>query len=616
MVYNDNAEIFYKAWPGWAFQKIPQGKPVYNGPAGLAQSTLIIDGSYNVTSHNSDPLTNIYVNGSPYRANGVTQQGQFNVPINFYMTDISVSPNITPNNPFIVYNEDTNTFWAANEGARVTQGGGLYCYHASPVQDTHGGSLIRGLDIFQSEFDNGEIPHVTGIEIDGTFLYPGGFPFVPPAMSADSGYVGYYVGTNPLLKMGARLALSPSLTPQQVGITTPQGLILFTAWQKYGVVIVDTTGISSWFALVVDNTGNISVTGEPPPTPINITAGYNYIGGTPAPYSVLAAQNDILAMLPYLQIVTGFNLENTTPGQSYKNIITAAQGNTGILSTTILQDGSGNDLPVAVSQNTFYLLDGNALQIKNQANATKVIQFNAGNITSGQTRTFTFPDASGTLVLANALPLPTLTTLGGVEACTQTSHQWIQYIDTSGVPHLTQPSYNDISGTPPVATTAAISPILPFSVVIPSGSYGLIFPTIYTGAGGNAAPADSGWGVIASLGSDATFGLRFVMPNNIPSGTMKLRMLALANATSGEALYTVSDGAVSPGSSPSAVSLTAETQNTLTWAGGNADAYLQVLTPLSASVSGNQILVVAITFNHTSWTLAQPSTWIPSIIWQ
>ena len=45
------------------------------------------------------------------------------------------------------------------------------------------------------------------------------------------------------------------------------------------------------------------------------------------------------------------------------------------------------------------------------------------------------------------LPVPSATTLGGVQSVAQVAHEWVQYIDTSGVPHLTQPAFSDISGT-------------------------------------------------------------------------------------------------------------------------------------------------------------------------
>ena len=45
------------------------------------------------------------------------------------------------------------------------------------------------------------------------------------------------------------------------------------------------------------------------------------------------------------------------------------------------------------------------------------------------------------------LPNPTLSSLGGVQAVNAVSHEWINAINTSGVPQLSQPAFTDISGT-------------------------------------------------------------------------------------------------------------------------------------------------------------------------
>ena len=45
------------------------------------------------------------------------------------------------------------------------------------------------------------------------------------------------------------------------------------------------------------------------------------------------------------------------------------------------------------------------------------------------------------------LPNPSASTLGGMESITSASHNWITYIDTSGVPHQAQPAFTDLSGS-------------------------------------------------------------------------------------------------------------------------------------------------------------------------
>jgi hypothetical protein len=51
-------------------------------------------------------------------------------------------------------------------------------------------------------------------------------------------------------------------------------------------------------------------------------------------------------------------------------------------------------------------------------------------------------------LLGADLPNPSASTLGGVQSIAQVAHQWIDSISTSGVPHLSQPAFADLSGTP------------------------------------------------------------------------------------------------------------------------------------------------------------------------
>ena len=164
-------------------------------------------------------------------------------------------------------------------------------------------------------------------------------------------------------------------------------------------------------------------------------------------------------------------------------------------------------------------------------------------------------------------------------------------------------------------------PIGPSSVYLGGGG-GRLFPNFHAGAGGNAAPKDEGVGVVASLAADSTAELRFHIPPAVPTGTLKLRMIALANATSGAAKVTVKDGVATPAGSPgasgnpSAATLTSEAQSTVTWAASENDRYKETKVTLTAAPAANDILVVGITFQTTSWTLAQVSTWLFTILWE
>lgn len=157
-------------------------------------------------------------------------------------------------------------------------------------------------------------------------------------------------------------------------------------------------------------------------------------------------------------------------------------------------------------------------------------------------------------------------------------------------------------------------PILPSSIYL-GGASGNLYPRTYIPATNtNGAGALEGIGVIASLAADAAAVVQFNLPEAIPTGTLKLRCLAMANATSGVAKLTVSDGQTAAGSNIGATTLTAETQVSQTWA--TADILVENKITLTTSPTANGILTVLATFNHTSWTLAAESVWQLSLVWE
>lgn len=155
--------------------------------------------------------------------------------------------------------------------------------------------------------------------------------------------------------------------------------------------------------------------------------------------------------------------------------------------------------------------------------------------------------------------------------------------------------------------------ILPSSIYL-GGASGLLYPNFYIPATNtNGAGALEGIGVIASLTGNAPAVLQFNMPAALPTGTFKLRCLAMANATSGTAKLTISDKNVAAGASLGTSTLNSETQVSQTWA--TADILVENLVTLTTAPSANDIVTVLATFNNTSWTLAAASTWQFSLVW-
>lgn len=157
-------------------------------------------------------------------------------------------------------------------------------------------------------------------------------------------------------------------------------------------------------------------------------------------------------------------------------------------------------------------------------------------------------------------------------------------------------------------------PIFPHSAFPATASR--VFAGFHVGAGANSKE-DEGLQVEASVGADSTWRLRFQMPPTLPSGTGKLRLLALANATSGNAKVNPKWASVAVEESPSGATLNAETVSTLTWGSGDNDQYKELKITLDAdTLVANEEVVMDLVFETASWTLAQVSTWIPSIIWE
>lgn len=144
-----------------------------------------------------------------------------------------------------------------------------------------------------------------------------------------------------------------------------------------------------------------------------------------------------------------------------------------------------------------------------------------------------------------------------------------------------------------------------------------VFSNIHIGAGANSKQ-EEGLGVEASLGADSIWRLRFSMPpTSLPTGTGKLRLLALANATSGDAKVNPKWASVAVEEDPSSATLNAEGTSTVTWGASDNDQYKELKVTLDAdTLVVSEEVVMDLTFETTSWTLAQISTWIPSIVWE
>lgn len=158
-------------------------------------------------------------------------------------------------------------------------------------------------------------------------------------------------------------------------------------------------------------------------------------------------------------------------------------------------------------------------------------------------------------------------------------------------------------------------PIAPHSA-FPNDSNGRLYRSVYSGAGGNAAAHELMWTVRASLDADASFEMYFAVPPSLPSGTAKIRLLMRASATSGVAKMTLSDGRCPAGSDPSAATLNAETQTSVTWGAGDTDKYKETKITITTVPQASDIIVCQFKFQTSGWTLAQIMGFQAFLIWE
>ena len=154
---------------------------------------------------------------------------------------------------------------------------------------------------------------------------------------------------------------------------------------------------------------------------------------------------------------------------------------------------------------------------------------------------------------------------------------------------------------------AAGGPIFPYSSVPVTATR--VFYNLHSALG------TFGLGVQASVGADSIWRLKFAMPGSIPTGTCKLRLLAAATATSNAAKVNAKWAMVAPDENfPSVI---AEGTSTATWAAGDDVQLKELKITLDADTPvANEIMLMDLTFETASWTLAVTSTWIAMVIWE
>ena len=111
-----------------------------------------------------------------------------------------------------------------------------------PAIGGHGGSALSGVGgsirVWEAQSD-GPITHAIKTLISDLDLSAANGGYRWPARNADYGYQGRYVGSNTDLRMGALLAIPPSVNLNNLGLTTDFGRRVAWTVQNYGMYVVD-----------------------------------------------------------------------------------------------------------------------------------------------------------------------------------------------------------------------------------------------------------------------------------------------------------------------------------------------------------------------------------------
>jgi hypothetical protein len=133
-----------------------------------------------------------------------------------------------------------------------------------------------------------------------------------------------------------------------------------------------------------------------------------------------------------------------------------------------------------------------------QVNGTDTTTQSVINFINGTYLTASNPSAGQVKFDITSLPTPTASSLGGIESVAQTTSNWIQYIDTTGVPHLTQPGFSDLSGS----LAAGQTPLTTSQDILFMSGAALARLPISTVTSGQCLGNNSGaWGSVACSGA-------------------------------------------------------------------------------------------------------------------
>lgn len=163
-----------------------------------------------------------------------------------------------------------------------------------------------------------------------------------------------------------------------------------------------------------------------------------------------------------------------------------------------------------------------------------------------------------------------------------------------------------------------MGPIGPFSAESNNPD---VVPGYFEGAANNRAI--EAFKVAASLGSNRTLGLVFNLPPADPGGTLKLKIMSLADVASTQvAKLRTLWAAVAAGENPDTIALNDEHSGgdlTISHATADDDKIKITKVTLDADTityGTDEIIMLNVDLKTSGWTLAVPWYFVPSLLWE
>lgn len=152
-------------------------------------------------------------------------------------------------------------------------------------------------------------------------------------------------------------------------------------------------------------------------------------------------------------------------------------------------------------------------------------------------------------------------------------------------------------------------PLLPRSAYpVTSGN---CFPNFHAATNAHS----EGLGYAASIGADSTWRLWFQMPPTLPTGTMKLLLRCIANASTGNAKLNPKWKSFAAAETISSPTLNAEGVATITFTAVDQFVETKIILDADTPVAGEEV-ILDLVGETSGWTLAQVMTAVASIIWE